>query len=638
MVSWTPPPGQQLPGALQYLISARDGALWIGASGGLASLKNGRLTQYPELSGFFVSHLLEDRDGSVWATGAWGNQSRKPRLCALRNGRATCYGDDGALGAGAGSMHEDARGGLWIAAGTALWRWRPGPRVRYDEGAPVYALTQGENGSDLTVNIGGKVRRIADGKVTDYPLPGAPSPLPAGGLLRDRHGALWIGTSRGLLYCYQGTTRLFPHSDGLSSDTVLAMFEDREGTIWTGTGGGLDSFRELPFASLSIAGGLPGNSIRGILAARDGSIWIGTETGLYRWTDGHTRIYRVRTDPSLPSEDMGTLFEDERGRIWVQAYPGATMFEAGSFRAMPSVPRGTITDIASDRHGGLWLQLMDNPNDYGLVHLVDRKVTEEVPWKDLGGSPGAGLVVDLDGGVWTGLFSGGIAYFHAGQIRNLQLSGQATGSRRVFNLSRERDGALWAATENGLSRIADGRVSTLTTANGLPCNVVHWIIDDDVSSYWLYTACGLLRIARNELDAWAGDPKRKIQPTLFDNADGVPVRGILLPWRPHVTKAPDGRIWFGNGGEVSVIDPSHIAVNTLPPPVRFTSATNSSVRIRTGGRWSTTARSSIRTFRLAATASASWLATTAAFGTKRAICSTSRSIPPITRPAGSAPP
>ena len=31
-------------------------------------------------------------------------------------------------------------------------------------------------------------------------------------------------------------------------------------------------------------------------------------------------------------------------------------------------------------------------------------------------------MTEPDGGVWTGLFSGGIAYFRAGQIRNLPLS------------------------------------------------------------------------------------------------------------------------------------------------------------------------------------------------------------------------
>ena len=34
-------------------------------------------------------------------------------------------------------------------------------------------------------------------------------------------------------------------------------------------------------------------------------------------------------------------------------------------------------------------------------------------------------------------------------------------------------------------------------------------------------ACGLVRIARSELDAWVSDPKRTIQATVFDSSDGV---------------------------------------------------------------------------------------------------------------------
>ena len=47
-------------------------------------------------------------------------------------------------------------------------------------------------------------------------------------------------------------------------------------------------------------------------------------------------------------------------------------------------------------------------------------------------------------------------------------------------------------------------------SNGLPCDTIHWSIEDDDRSFWLYTACGLVRIARTELDAWIADPKRRI--------------------------------------------------------------------------------------------------------------------------------
>ena len=70
-------------------------------------------------------------------------------------------------------------------------------------------------------------------------------------------------------------------------------------------------------------------------------------------------------------------------------------------------------------------------------------------------------------------------------------------------LSVRSGGTLWVSTEGGLSRLKNNRVATLTSKNGLPCDTVHWAIEDNDHSFWLYTACGLVRIARSELDAWA---------------------------------------------------------------------------------------------------------------------------------------
>src|SRR5579872_4698169 len=61
-IAWQPPTGQQLPDSPPYsLLVTRDGILWIGTFSGLASWKDGKLTQYPELQGLFVTSLLEDR-------------------------------------------------------------------------------------------------------------------------------------------------------------------------------------------------------------------------------------------------------------------------------------------------------------------------------------------------------------------------------------------------------------------------------------------------------------------------------------------------------------------------------------------------------------------------------------------------
>ena len=562
-------PGQQLPStSVGTLLAARDGTVWIGTLDGLVSWKNGQLTAYPALARRTVLALVEDRVGTVWAGGLTGPTGT---LCAIRGESTTCYGDDGSLGTVVASLYEDSDGSLWVGATTGLWRWRPGPPTRY-LAAPISRggkMTQGDHGSGLVVAIG-SVRQIIGRTVTDYPLHGVPLPLTAGTVLRDRNGGLWIGTTaHGIVHSYEGETSAFAHNDGLSSDQVYALFEGREGSIWVATAEGLDQFRELPVTSLPVKQVLSSAIASSVLAARDGSVWVGTADGLYRWKEGSTTIYRRRSNPGLADDDIQSLFEDERGRIWVSSFRGLAAFEKGKFTPVPSVPAGAKNAIAGDNHGGLWLSLFGTGKDYSLTRLAGGNIVEQVPWLKLGGGPGTGLALDPDGGIWTGLLSGGMAYFRAGQIRNLPLSGDGASTRRVLDVARDRDGSIWATTNNGVSRINNGRVATLTTANGLPCNTVHWIIEDDLSSYWLYTQCGLLRVARTDMDSWIADPKRAIRPTTFGVEDGIRLVPILKGLRPAVTKASDGRIWFVNGEKVSFIDPSRITLNTLPPPVHI---------------------------------------------------------------------
>ena len=92
-------------------------------------------------------------------------------------------------------------------------------------------------------------------------------------------------------------------------------------------------------------------------------------------------------------------------------------------------------------------------------------------------------------------------------------------------------------------------------------------MEDNDHAVWLYMPCGLVRIARSELDTWIHDPKEVLKTTVFDNSDGVRSVGVYGSIGPHVAKSPDGKIWFVQGDGVSVIDPRHLPFNKLPPPV-----------------------------------------------------------------------
>jgi signal transduction histidine kinase len=221
--------------------------------------------------------------------------------------------------------------------------------------------------------------------------------------------------------------------------------------------------------------------------------------------------------------------------------------------------------IEGDHAGNVWISRGD-----ALFHLTEGPSSERFAWAALGRQDSAlSLLPDPSrGGLWLGGYlGGGVAYFKDGQIRRSYSAADGLGGGRVEALQFDRDQAIWAATEGGLSRIKDGRVATLSNRNGLPCNAVHWMMEDDEHSVWIYLACGLVRIARSELDAWARDPKRTVSTTVFDASDGVTSFALGMLFNPQVGRAADGRIWFVSGDGVSIIDPRHIPFNRLPPPV-----------------------------------------------------------------------
>ena len=567
-IPWQPPAGQQLPAKPYSLLVTRDGTLWIGTFAGLASWSGGKLTLYPELNDLFVTSLLEDRDGTVWA-GILANQGR---LCSIRSGRAECYLENGAFGAFVWSLGEDSSGALWAGAESGLWRWKPGPSKRYAMSGPrVGDMTKADDGRLLLGVSGAGLRQIVGDKVEEYSIHSAVNrsvllpdhDVDSNKLLRDRDGGLWIGThQRGLIHVNHGRTDVLKKSDGLSGDISCSLFEDREGNVWVATTGGLDRFRELPVTSISTKQGLSSDATRSVLAAADGSIWVASQDGLTRWKDGQTTVFHKAS--GLPDDATHSLFQDYRGRIWVSTNRGLAYYEDGKFVAVSDVPSKEIYSIAGDHAGNIWLS-----GNKGLSHLFDGGLVGHFPWSALGRRQQAKVIVCDRGGLWLSFWQdGGVLYFKDGQVRTSYTPAEGLGKGPVAGLQLDRDGALWAATQDGgLSRIKDGRIATLTTKNGLPCETVHWSMEDNDHSLWLGTACGLVRVARSELDAWIANPQRKVELTVWDAADGVRLSAVSPAYfNPPVVKSSDGKLWFLGEG-VQVVDPHHLPVNKIVPPV-----------------------------------------------------------------------
>jgi PAS domain S-box-containing protein len=569
-VHWQAPAGSQLPGNYIFgLLATRDGALWIGTIKGLASWKDGKLTTYPALAGKPAVRLLEDHDGTVWVSTFGFPDAAK--LCEIRNGEVRCHGEDGSLGTLIYGLYEDRQRNLWVGGANGFWRWKAGPREFFSmpgELNGVRAFAESDDGTLLIASDHG-VKRLVNGRVGAHPLFDTSMRLEEA-LLRDRDGGLWAASSiHGLAHLHNAKVDGFSEADGLSGNCVLGLLEDREGDIWIATTDGLDRFRAYVAPTIAVKQGLSNAVASSVLAARDGAVWISTIDGLYKWERGQVSRFGRRAGSHKPNLGLtsNSLFQDSSGRIWASTYREFGYLEGDQFVPLHDVPGGTVHSIAELPSGHLWVA----NQDAGLIHVFKGRVIQQVPWPALGHKDHVNFMAadPSHRGLWLGFYRGGVAWFVDGEIRTSFSATNGLAGGMINDMRLGTGGALWVAAERGLSRIRDGRIETLTSKNGLPCDGAVWSLEDDDHDLWLNMTCGLVRVKGAELDAWAADRARIINPTVFDASDGVRSLALGGGYTPHATKAPDGKIWFAPWDGVSVVDPHHLPTNKLPPPVHI---------------------------------------------------------------------
>jgi signal transduction histidine kinase/ligand-binding sensor domain-containing protein len=563
------------------LLGARDGALWIGTDRGLVKWNGRTLTSYDQLAGQIIGQLLEDREGVIWVARALGDASGWASPCHVDRGRLACNDRD----TPAVSLFEDSHGRLWAASDHGVERLKPGPPTFYKQSRDELGaggMSEDDDGTLLFSRSSG-IFRFIDGR-SSIRLPRLAPSAPAHSLLRDRDGGLWIGTAAfGLVHVHRGVADAYTEADGLSADPVRSVFEDHEGNIWVATSDGIDRFRDAVGAAVTVKQGLASPLVQALAAAADGSVWATASGALHRLRNDVVTTYRVRTNlrTSHPAavdgrqvreiradwtERLTALFQDRRGRIWVGSRGGVGYLENDRLVRIDDMPEGSPRAIVEDSET-LWV--VDDHRGLSRVRPDGRDVAH-VPQTTLNRQEMimAAAADPNRPGVWLGFTKGGLVFFDDGRVKASYDTSQGLGAGIIWQLLFDRDGALWAATEGGLSRVQDGRVTTLTVRNGLPCDRILTLVQDEARALWMTTACGTVRISREDIDRWV-EKGGTVRPTTFDATDGLRTYVNLFPYSAPAVKSTDGRLWFLSLDGLAVVDPRRLAINTRPPPVRI---------------------------------------------------------------------
>ncbi len=536
------------------------GGLWVIGHHDLVRLKNGNVASHFPLEGPMFHGIAEDPDGSLWLV----TDAKEAPFCHVTNG-VKCFGKaDGIPISGIQSLLSDGNGGFWLGGRNGgLVHWHDGTSETYKVASEVFSMARGPDGSLWlglsTEGPGQGLQLLRDGAVKPFALPPFKgSNFDIGALMFDHDGNLWVGTkAHGIFRVHGNAVEHYDRTNGLSGDSVYALFEDREGIVWAGTTSGVDSFRDPAVVTFSQVEGLGKDLPAGILASRDGTIWVANAGSLDHIVSGS--VSSIRAGKGLPGQQVTRMLEDHAGNLWIGVDDGLYMFKNGHFRRLPEPnhqPLGMVFGLIEDTDGNIWAECKGNPPR--LIRIRDFRVREEFSATQV---PTAWMMApDPRGGIWIATRKGDLVLFrqNAQQKFPLNPNGKNPAPHRIV---AQADGSVLAAYEDGLLEFRDGKVQWMTTKNGLPCNQIISLAQDKEKRWWLYTRCGIVEFADSELQRWWTNPDTIVQNRVFDTFDGA--QPNVAAFNPEDC-SPDGRVWFTSGIVVQVVNPLILSQKSLP--------------------------------------------------------------------------
>ena len=606
-------------GTINEILQGGDGELWIATFGGLLRFDGLRfgvldVDGVPELPSNRLTSLADDGQGGLWAATQGGDVLR------LRDGRV--------VEAHAANEPRPEIVDLVCGRDGVLWLRVSSGAVLRLEGAswsmPVEkggtgrygGLLAASDGTLLVARAEGLLRLAADGQQLETLAADGPVLC----LARTAEGDVLLGLARGIALLRGGVLEPLEIEPALDVDPH-AIAADGAGGFWLG---GTFGLRHLVPARTGPGWRLlPGPEefpaefdVRTLSLDREGNLWIGAVgQGLARLTPRPITPFGARVGRG----NVAALAEDSQGGTWV-AYDcdGLVQFDAGSHepRALELLAReggrACVQSLLRDGRGGLWL---------GQGMRLRRLVGDSL--SDLEAGAGAsgevGPMVRLpDDSIWVARFTGELAHYSPegvlleelrapGEVRSLTAGPSGVlwiggpgwvgrlqaGALEVFaaqaGLPRgdvryvlpEADGSAWIASYGGgLGYFENGRVTHISSAQGLPDSSLSCILEDDLGRMWLLSNRGLIVVAREELLQVARGERRSVRPVLLGPESGVPEANFGLP---SGLRSADGSLSFCTLAGVVRVDPSRFPFNRTPPEVRMERAVADDVALSLQG-------------------------------------------------------
>lgn len=351
------------------LIATLDGKYFRGDTSGLYPIEQETLPA--DMKPF---NGLRDRDGNILISMLGSIWQLNPEIRRLDNpARDIGYVTD---------LLEDSDGQIWAAASTGLYQFRAGlfTPVGEPEGVAnqTFIVAPGRDASVWAgTEAAGLFNVYPDGRVRQYTTANGLPYNAVSSVMVDDDDTVWIGTfGRGIAIMRDGeVVRSISTEQGLAGDQIGAIYRDREDAVWVGTNAGLNRLSEYEVtAELTVSDGLLSNLVRDVREDSNGRLLISGDNGLTIVSPRTLEVVGV-IDGSrgLANYAIATTYVDERGVIWIGGRSSGLLRLEGEqlfqFEALHNVSLTSVMTITEDDQQHFWLGGRD-----GIVRIPRREL------------------------------------------------------------------------------------------------------------------------------------------------------------------------------------------------------------------------------------------------------------------------
>jgi len=437
-----------------------------------------------------------------------------------------------------------------------------------------------------------------------------------GKIIQGKAGDFWISTGDGIYHYSESLNKLgywnYPIINSLVKSKIVEDFSqelylDNNGTLWFFTGDGIGKLTKQfnNFTQFDL--------VDTVNACRE---TIHTENKYFitiRTTPQHNGYYMLdritHTCSRLLIDDMGEIDEirysiiDRKGNLWVSSYgnglyrgkraeDGSVHFERvfSNPKDSSNIPSLNINRIFEDSRGRIWIEARDrwpcyyDPDQDRIIHVIDNPQSmDKLPRKDIIGTSLGAVQGETNKGILMashrsyGIFALIPPFIkvseHAVMPSNLIRFRTVSDDKVVhgwdmYQFPDDTLGIIWTrgGDVSGFQKLVldhpeqevdfSVRSKVYSEEDGLPIPHVFCILADDYGNFWLGTADGGLS---------QFNPEKSIFKNFNEN-DGLPGKYIGT-----AVKSEDGEMFFAlDNGNIFSVNPDSLVLNTLVPPVLIT--------------------------------------------------------------------